>query len=141
MQIIGGMKLIEVIKERYWKKRLWFLNYINNKIYDKKESNTTLVVSRENILEESFNQFMTTYELDLKKAMHIFFVDEIAQDIGGVYREWYTALFDEIFSSKTNFFYPVDNYYFKNSYFIPIDSPQQPNYLNYYDSFLKIINS
>ena len=109
------------------------MNYINTKIYDKKESNTTLVVSRDNILEESFNQFMTTHELDLRKAMQIFFVDEIAQDIGGVYREWYSVLFDSIFNNK--FFYPAEGH----TYYISVNKPDQDNYSLYYEFFGKII--
>jgi hypothetical protein len=137
IQFISNLKLVEVKKERYWRKRLWFLSHINNKIYDKKESNTTLVVSRDNILEESFNQFMTTHELDLRKAMQIFFIDEIAQDIGGVYREWYSVLFDSIFNNK--FFYPVNNAYSKYSCYINVDTPLQENYSLYYEFFGKII--
>jgi hypothetical protein len=116
------------------------LHYINKKIYDKTEDNTTLVVSRENILEESFNQFMTTQELDLKKAMHIYFVDEVAQDVGGVYREWYSALFDSIFSTVNNFFYPVPSKFSQNSYFIPVEmSSKQDSQLLYYEFIGKVI--
>lgn len=131
----------QISEEKYWKKRLWFLRFINKNIYDKSSDNTTLVVSRENILEESFNQFMTTYELDLKKAMHIFFVDEVAHDVGGVYREWYTNLFDIIFSSKQGFFYQVDSEHSKNSYFIPSILPRihSTDNVEYYEFIGKVL--
>jgi hypothetical protein len=97
-------------------------------------------VSRENILEESFNQFMTTQELDLRKAMHIFFVDEVAQDVGGVYREWYSTLFDNIFSKENNFFYTVSSSFSPNTYFIPIeDSSKGSGQLLYYEFIGKVI--
>lgn len=76
---------------------------------------------------------MTTYELDLRKGMQIFFIDEIAQDIGGVYREWYSALFESIFNNK--FFYPAEGY----TYYISVDKPDQDNYPLYYEFFGKII--
>jgi hypothetical protein len=128
--------------KKYWQKRLWFLQYIYKHIYDKSGTNTTLVVSRENILEESFNQFMTTLELDLKKAMQIFFVDEVAHDVGGVYREWYTNLFDMIFSSNQGFFYQISSQeYGKNTYFIPPTLPHKHanEYLDYYEFIGKVL--
>jgi hypothetical protein len=143
MNEITEKSIYEVINERYYKKRIWFIRYINKHIYDKNENNTTLVVSRENILEESFNQFMTSDELDLKKAMHIFFVDEVAHDIGGVYREWYTNMFEIIFSTEQNFFYQIDdNCSGKGSYFIPTTMPNiySKNYLEYYEFIGKVLS-
>jgi len=115
---------ISLVKNlEFWQKRLWFLNYINKNVYDKSSDNTTLVVSRNNILEESFNQFMTTHDLDLKKSMQIFFVDEVAIDIGGVYREWYSSLFESIFSEKNGFFFQImESDKGKQTYFIPIEN-------------------
>jgi hypothetical protein len=140
---ISGRSINDVVNEKYFIKRIWFMRYINKHIYDKSGNNTTLVVSRENILEESFNQFMTTDELDLKKAMHIFFVDEVAHDVGGVYREWYTNLFEIIFSPEQNFFIQIDdNCPGKNSFFIPTSSPKihTKNYLEYYEFIGKVLS-
>jgi hypothetical protein len=140
---IAERSIYEIVNEKYYIKRIWILKYINTHIYDKSGNNTTLVVSRENILEESFNQFMTTDELDLKKVMHIFFIDEVAHDIGGVYREWYTNLFEKIFSNEHNFFYQIeDNCAGKNSYFIPTTIPKKYfyNYLDYYEFIGKVLS-
>jgi len=120
------------------------LNYINKNVYDKSSDNTTLVVSRENIFEESFNQFMTTHDLDLKKSMQIFFVDEVAIDIGGVYREWYSSLFEAIFSEKNGFFYKItESNKGKHTYFIPIETFQNENnshnILEFYEFIGKIM--
>jgi hypothetical protein len=131
-----------IVEEKYFLKRIWLLNYINTKIYDKSNTNTTLVISRENVLEESFNQFMTTKELDLRKAVQVFFIDEIAHDIGGVYREWYTILFESIFSIEQCFFFKVDNRCIgKNSFFIPTNLPKmhKDNFLDYYEFIGKLI--
>lgn len=66
---------------------------------------------------------MTTHDLDLKKSMQIFFVDEAAIDIGGVYREWYSSLFEAIFSEKNGFFFQVmESEKGKQTYFIPIEN-------------------
>ena len=140
---ISGRSINEVINDKYFIKRIWFMRYINRHIYDNSGNNTTLVVSRENILEESYNQFMTTDELDLKKAMHIFFVDEVAHDVGGVYREWYTNLFEIIFSPVQNFFIQIDdNCPGKNSFFIPTSFPKihSKNFLEYYEFIGKVLS-
>lgn len=114
---------------------------MNKNVYDKSSDNTTLVVSRNNILEESFNQFITTTDLDLRKSMQIFFVDEAAIDIGGVYREWYSSLFDEIFANKNGFFFKViESAKGKNSYFIPTDNRNIAlNTLDYFEFIGKIL--
>jgi hypothetical protein len=140
---IAERSIYQIVKEKYYIKRIWLIKYINKHIFDKSGNNTTLVVSRENILEESFNQFMTTDELDLKKAMHIFFVDEVAHDIGGVYREWYTNLFEIIFSRDQNFFYQLEeDCAGKNSFFIPTTLPKIyfKNYLDYYEFIGKVLS-
>jgi len=104
---------------KFWQKRLWYNNYINKNVYDKSGDYMTLVISRSNILEESFNQFKTTENLNLKKSVQIHFIDEVAQDVGGVFREWYFSLFNEIFNQKYNLFYEVQNKYGPTSMFIP----------------------
>lgn len=128
---ISKTEIAQVKSLKFWQKRIWFLNYINKNVYDKSSDNTTLVVSRENILEESFNQFMTTHDLDLKKSMQIFFVDEAAIDIGGVYREWYSSLFETIFAEKNGFFIKIsDSDKGKHTYFIPVETLTFNNFIN-----------
>lgn len=126
---------------KFWKKRIWFINYINKNIYDKSSDPTTLIISRENILEESFNQFQTTKGLILTKPVQIHFIDEVAQDVGGVFREWYANLFDALFSPQYHLFDMVQNRYGKTSYFISHKKARNlmENGLNYYEFIGKII--
>lgn len=132
----------EVYNKNYYVKRIWFAKYINKNIYDNRNDNSPLVVSRENILEESFNQFMTSQDLNLRANMHIYFVDEIAYDVGGVYREWYSCLFKEIFSKENNFFMEnVNKSEDKGSFLIPMTEPTfyKSEYLLYYEFIGKVI--
>ena len=46
---------------------------------------------------------MTIKDINLLEELHIHFVDEIANDEGGVYREWYSCLFKEFFNEKNKF--------------------------------------
>ena len=132
----------EIVKEKFYIKRIWFTKYINDNIYDKSNDNSPLVISRDNILEESYNQFMTDNDLNLKRNVHIFFIDEVARDVGGVYREWYSSLFNEIFSKKFSFFIEINyNSFAKGSFFLPVQNPIKFNndYLSYYKFIGKII--
>ena len=83
-----------------YKKRIWLYFYINSQIQNSNIENPLIIIHRNNILEESFNQFMTIKDINLLEELHIHFVDEIANDEGGVYREWYSCLFKEFFNEK-----------------------------------------
>lgn len=109
-----------VEKSDFLTKRIWFNSYIANNIYDSTGDSITLVINRSNILSESYFQFKTTENLNLTKEIKIFFVDEQAQDVGGVYKEWYSCLLKEIFSVELRLFYEVKNEFGCNSFFIPI---------------------
>ena len=92
-----------------YKKRIWLHLYITSNIPDLNKENPLIIVHRNNILEESYNQFMTIKDLNLLKTLQIHFVNEIAHDEGGVYREWYSSLFKQFFNEKNNLF--IENPY------------------------------
>ena len=102
---IEKISLNEIKSEKkFYKKRIWLQKKINNFMLDNTMNNPPIVISRKNILVETFNQFLTNTELNLYRKLHIYFIDEIAYDEGGVEREWYSGLFKEIFSEKNKFF-------------------------------------
>ena len=45
-----------------------------------------MVIDRENLLRDSFEQFRTTDRFDLHKEIKIFYVGEVALDAGGLMR-------------------------------------------------------
>ena len=125
--------------DNLYKKRIFLFNYIKNNIINvnNKNQNPLLVINRNNILEESFNQFMTTKELNVIEPIQIHFVDEVGHDAGGVFREWYSALYREFFNEKNKFFIENNNNsIIKGTYLI------YPKYkdmnLNYYEFFGKL---
>ena len=135
------MNINEVVNKKFWQKRLWFNNYINQKVYDTTGDYITLVISRDNVFEESYNQFHTTSNLNLKKSVQIHFIDEKAQDVGGVFREWYSSLFNELFSTKYNLFYEIQNNYGPTSMFITTENARnlENDQISYYNFFGKIL--
>jgi hypothetical protein len=80
----------------------------------------TLVIDRANILEDSYQQYITTDGFDFHKEVKIFFVGEVAQDAGGLMREWITELTKVIFNDEIGLFKlnrgETDMSYFFNSY-------------------------
>ena len=64
----------------------------------------TLVIDRANILDDSYSQFITTDGFDFHKEIKIFFVGEVAQDAGGLMREWITEITKVIFKNDTGLF-------------------------------------
>ena len=123
---------------KFYKKKIWFYEDIISKNIDTEKDNPILVINRRNILEESYNQFMTTKDLNLRRPIQIHFVDEVAHDTGGVYREWYNCLYKEIFNEKNKLFRENPNKAVKrNTYLIYPFYPGQK--LEYFEFFGKLI--
>jgi len=68
------------------------------------QDSITLVIERQNVLRDSFEQFRTTDDFDLHKELKIFYVGEVAQDAGGIMREWITELTKSLFSDTVGLF-------------------------------------
>ena len=85
-------------------KMIWLYTKINlykkaAKRNEKLPSNSSIIiVERSNLLRDSFEQFKTGIQLDLRKELKIHFVDEISQDAGGLVREWFSVLTEELFA-------------------------------------------
>ena len=63
-----------------------------------------ILIERDYFLRDSFRQFNTRTDLDLRKDLKIYFINECSQDAGGLIREWFTILTEEFFSSKLGLF-------------------------------------
>ena len=139
---IDKISINEIKNEKqFYKKRIWLQKKINNFMLDNTKNNPPLVISRKNILEETFNQFLTNQDLNLYRKIQIHFVDEMAYDDGGVEREWYSALFKEIFSEKNNYFREIkEKSDGKGTYFISnvIEDKNEKNRELYFSFFGKL---
>ena len=120
MNKIDSMSINDIKNETvFYKKRIWLRKKINYFILDNSKNNSPLVISRKNVFDETYNQFMTNKELDLHRNLQIYFIEEVAHDAGGVEREWYSSIFKEIFSEEKNFFYELyEKSDAKGTYFI-----------------------
>ena len=102
------MKKIEINKigssELFYIKRCWFYRFLMNNYARKKTENPLMIINRNNILEDSFNQFLKIKGVNLTRPLKIRFVNEQIEDEEGVYREWYTCMFKEIISPNKRLF-------------------------------------
>ena len=137
---VSNLSIEEISNCDYlYKKRIFLFNYINNYIINvnNKNQNPLLVINRSNILEESFNQFMTTKELNVIEPIQIHFVDEVGHDAGGVFREWYSALYREFFNEKNKLFIENDNNSIIKGTYLIYPKYNEMN-LDYYEFFGKL---
>ena len=95
--------------EIFYIKRLWLMQYLYKNYGLQKTENPILIINRTNILEDSYRQFTTTKEFNLSRPIKIFFIDEVASDEGGVYRDWYSCLFKAILNKNTKLFKENNN--------------------------------
>lgn len=63
-----------------------------------------LVIERKNIFRDSFEQFRTTQELDLRQEIKINFLNEVSQDAGGLIRDWFSTVVEELFNPERHLF-------------------------------------
>ncbi len=130
----------QIKKESFLNRRIWVSNYIQQVVSDQIVDNPVLVVSRNNILEDSLNQFKTNKEINLKRPLHIFFLDEDANDVGGVYREWFSCVFKEFFSENKKLFKENNNESLgRNTIIISDDFECDNEMLEYYELFGKLV--
>ncbi len=61
--------------DEFYKKRLWLCQYIFKNFKSQTNENPILVINRANILEDSYQQFMTTKGFNLRMPIRIFFID------------------------------------------------------------------
>ena len=123
--------------EFLYKKRIWLHCFLYQNVIDLKKDNPTILICRNNILEDSFNQFMNN-KINLKKPLKIKFLDEAKQDENGVYREWYSNLFKDFFKEKNKLFIQNPNKTIYNGTFI-INEFCDKNKFDYYEFFGKLL--
>ena len=90
--------------EPFYIKRSWFYRYLMNTYARKKDENPLIYINRNNIFEDSYNQFLKTQGFNLARNLKIKFVNEKMEDEEAAYREWYQAIFKEIISPNRRLF-------------------------------------
>ena len=90
--------------EPFYMKRAWFYRYLMNHYARSKIENPLVVINRNNILEDSYNQFLKIKTLNLTRPLKIKFANEQVEDEEGTYREWYQCMFKEFINPNKKIF-------------------------------------
>ena len=90
--------------EPFYLKRCWLFSFLIRRFGNKKYENPIISVNRNNIFEDSYNQFIRINNLNLTRPLKIRFINEKVEDEEGVYREWYSCMFKAIISPKMKLF-------------------------------------
>lgn len=92
-------------------KRIWFYSQIDEmkkrvgRNFDILSLYSIVIaIERSNFLRDSFEQFKTIPDLDLRMELKIYFLNEVCQDAGGLIREWFTILIEELFAPNLGLF-------------------------------------
>ena len=125
--------------EYLYKKRIWLHCFLHQNVIDTKKENPNLLIHRNNILIDSFNEFRKN-DINLKQVININFIDEVnnIEYEGGTYREWYSCLFKEFFKEKNDLFICNLNNTVYNGTFI-INQLCDESKFNYYEFFGKLL--
>ena len=90
--------------EPFYLKRWWLFSYLIRRFGNIKHENPVISVNRNNIFEDSYNQFIKEKDLNLTRPLKIRFINEKIDDEEGNYREWYSCMLKSILSPKTRLF-------------------------------------
>ena len=88
----------------FYLKRAWLFNYLIRRYGKPLNENPVILVNRNNIFEDSYNQFIKEKNLTLTKPLRIRFINEKVEDEEGNYREWYSCMFKDMISPKLRLF-------------------------------------
>lgn len=90
-----------------------------------------IVVSRQNLFEESFAEVMRKNAVDLRRRLYIQFKGEDGLDYGGIAREWFFLLSHEVLNPM----YCLFEYAAKNNYSLQINPASfiNPDHLKYFE--------
>ena len=82
-------------------------NYINSKKISWQVDYDNLSIDRENCLNESMEKYINKY-INIWKEIHISFKGEDPYDAGGITREWFMVIIEELEGKKLNLFEKSD---------------------------------
>ncbi len=85
-------------------KRIWLYDKFATMKSEVDREPIIILVERENFLRDSMEQFRTVSDFDLRKEIKVHFINEMAQDAGGLIREWFSVLLEELLNPSLGLF-------------------------------------
>lgn len=101
---INSMNPIEIQGKPTEEKRFWLYSKFDEMHKNSGSEPVLLIIDRKNIYRDSYEQFKTVPDFELRKELKIHFIDESAHDAGGLIREWFTELIEFCLGQNFNAF-------------------------------------
>lgn len=101
--------LLAVAAFTFKDKQLWFIEQSAQLATPVTQGFMRINISRANILADSFSAIMSVSTQDMSKIFKYNFINEMGIDAGGLEREWYSLIIQELFSPTAGFFVPCSS--------------------------------
>ena len=96
--------LKEVSQLTFQQKHAWFVQYTSTMEIPWEYGHMLLEIDRGNLLHNSCEQLLWASHDQLHQSLRIKFLNEPGVDAGGLEREWFTLMTEEIFDERTGLF-------------------------------------
>ncbi|KAF0695552.1 hypothetical protein As57867_013542, partial [Aphanomyces stellatus] len=103
-QLFSSTELKEVSHLTFQQKHAWFVQYTSTMEVPWEYGHMLLEIDRANLLHNSCEQLLWASIDQLHQSLRIKFLNEPGVDAGGLEREWFTLMTEEIFDERTGLF-------------------------------------
>ena len=90
--------------EPFYLKRCWFYRYLTKNFFHNKNINPTITINRKNVFIDSYNQFVKVKSINFARPLNFRFSNEINEDEGGTYIDWYQSMFKDMVNPNKKLF-------------------------------------
>ncbi|KAH9092004.1 hypothetical protein Ae201684P_011543 [Aphanomyces euteiches] len=102
--VFSSSDLKEVSQLTFQQKHAWFVQYTSTMEVPWEYGHMLLEIDRANLLHNSCEQLLWASQDQLHQSLRIKFLNEPGVDAGGLEREWFTLMTEEIFDERTGLF-------------------------------------
>ncbi|CAK4081378.1 unnamed protein product [Aphanomyces euteiches] len=118
--------LEEIAALTFQEKNKWFLDQVQKRWRRYEDGHIQFVVRRDHLIADSMEQMLKCPASRFWERLRIFFENEPGLDAGGLIREWYELLCDQLFSDEMGLFVPTKGS--NLAYWINPKATQRPNF-------------
>ncbi|RQM26024.1 hypothetical protein B5M09_003029 [Aphanomyces astaci] len=134
--VFSSADLKDVSQLTFQQKHAWFVQYTSTMEVPWEYGHMLLEIDRSNLLHNSCEQLLWASHDQLHQSLRIKFLNEPGVDAGGLEREWFTLMTEEIFDERTGLFHAgMDNAYMIR----PTSSDASEDHLMYFQAIGRFV--
>lgn len=106
-EVVGYAEIADAQRRSYDKKAEWFQTILKNRLrVEWRESHMRIIVRRDHLLHDSMEAVMSLGRKDLSKIWRFEFLGETGIDAGGLAREWFQLVTEQVFNPDMGLWLP-----------------------------------